>query len=200
MGAGPTQGPVPLGRVLLAALTAALLASVSHSLDHLSIAVPPSARGSPLSADVLSRSGSLSDLSFRIRTSAEDFLQDRRTFPANRPNVSICPEWTTPETARIAMAKRPKRPSSTPKKPPLPPQTPAPKPTSRSGGKQPPAPPSQPQFITIADAAVRLGVSIKTIHRWIQAGKLAAVRVGRQIRIPLGAFVHFLGTLPPARP
>jgi excisionase family DNA binding protein len=99
------------------------------------------------------------------------------------------------------MAKRPKRPSSTPKKPALPPQSPGQKPAPKGRGKRRPAqPPSQPQLITIADAATRLGVSIKTIRRWIQAGKLAAVRVGRQIRIPLGAFVHFLGTLPPARP
>jgi excisionase family DNA binding protein len=85
------------------------------------------------------------------------------------------------------MARRSKR---TPKKP-----------AQQAGGSQPPKQPAaSPQLITIADAAVRLGVSIKTIRRWIQAGKLAAVRVGRQIRIPLGAFMHFLGTLPPARP
>lgn len=85
------------------------------------------------------------------------------------------------------MARRSKR---TPKKP-----------AQQAAASQPPKQPaSPPQLITIADAAARLGVSIKTIRRWIQAGKLAAVRVGRQIRIPLGAFMHFLGTLPPARP
>lgn len=98
------------------------------------------------------------------------------------------------------MAKRPKRPSSTPKKPLLPPQTPAPKPASKAGGMQPPTPPSQPQFVTIAAAAARLGVSIKTIRRWIRDRKLAAVRMGSQIRIPLGALLHFIGGLPPARP
>jgi excisionase family DNA binding protein len=79
----------------------------------------------------------------------------------------------------------------------MPPQTPAPKPTRKAGGTRPP---SQPQFITIAEAAVRLGVSEKTVRRWIRDGKLPAVRMGSQIRIPLGALLHFIGSLPPAQP
>lgn len=99
------------------------------------------------------------------------------------------------------MARRPKRSVSAPKNQPLPPHVPAPKPTPKARGTRPPTQPrSQPQFITIADAADRLGVSIKTVRRWIAAGRLAAVRMGSQIRIPLGGLVHFIGALPPARP
>ena len=100
----------------------------------------------------------------------------------------------------MAKPKRPNKPSSgKPKTPPQRPQTSStePRPARRPGKPQPPA---QPQFITIADAAARLGVSEKTIRRWIARGKLAAVRAGSQIRIPIGAFLQFIGTLPPARP
>ena len=99
------------------------------------------------------------------------------------------------------MAKRPKKLRSTPKNPPLPSQNPRPKPTPKAGGIRPLAhPPSQPQFITIADAAARLSVSVETIWRWIAHGKLVVVRVGCRVLIPLGAFVPFLRMLPPAQP
>ena len=100
--------------------------------------------------------------------------------------------------------KKPKSPPnplrSTPPAPPSSPTTPAAgtgsQPTSAS--KKPQA--IQPQFITIADAAKRLGVSEKTVRRWIDRRKLPAVRMGSQLRIPIGAFLHFIGGLPPARP
>lgn len=100
----------------------------------------------------------------------------------------------------MAKPKHPRKTSSKkPKNPPKPPQT--------SGARSPSAqrptkskPKTQPQFITIADAAARLGVSEKTIRRWIAAGRLAAVRMGSHIRIPLGALLHFIGGLPPAQP
>lgn len=97
----------------------------------------------------------------------------------------------------------PKHPSRTsakkPKNPPKPPQTCGAR--SRSARRSSkPQPLARPQFITIADAAARLGVSEKTIRRWITRSEIAAVRVGSHIRIPLGAFLHFIGGLPPARP
>jgi excisionase family DNA binding protein len=38
-------------------------------------------------------------------------------------------------------------------------------------------------FLTIADAAERLGVSSKTVRRLISAGRIPAFRVGRLVRI-----------------
>jgi excisionase family DNA binding protein len=100
----------------------------------------------------------------------------------------------------MAKPKRPNKSSSN--KPKIPPQR-----SQSSGGGSHPARrrikaqlPAQPQFITIADAAARLGVSEKTIRRWISASRLAAVRMGSHIRIPLGALLHFIGGLPPAQP
>lgn len=41
------------------------------------------------------------------------------------------------------------------------------------------------RLLSPAEAAQELGVSVKTIHRWDAAGKLATVRtVGNQRRIP----------------
>ena len=105
---------------------------------------------------------------------------------------------------KLSSKKKPKSspntPRSIPPAPPSSPTTPAPntgsQPTSPSKKRQP----IQPQFITIADAAQRLGVSEKTIRRWIDRRKLPAVRMGSQLRIPVGAFLHFIGGLPPARP
>lgn len=113
----------------------------------------------------------------------------------------------------MAKPKHPNKPSSNkPKKPPHPPQPIQPAPSNSptapaSGTGSQPTPPSkkkqqpaQPQFISIADAAERLNVSEKTVRRWIDCHKLPAVRMGSQLRIPIGAFLHFIGTLPPARP
>jgi excisionase family DNA binding protein len=113
----------------------------------------------------------------------------------------------------MAKPKHPNKPSSKkkPKNPPHPPRSTQPAPSSApttpapNTGSQPTSPskkqqPIQPQFISIADAAKRLGVSEKTIRRWIDRRKLPAVRMGSQLRIPIGAFLHFIGGLPPARP
>jgi len=43
--------------------------------------------------------------------------------------------------------------------------------------------PSVPQLLSVREVAGRLGVSAKTISRWIHAGNLRAHRLGRQIRI-----------------
>lgn len=40
-------------------------------------------------------------------------------------------------------------------------------------------------YITVADAAERLGISTMTAYRLIGAGDMPAVRVGGQIRIPV---------------
>ena len=103
----------------------------------------------------------------------------------------------------MTMAKRRKTPK--PGLPPIPPQAPAPKPANnptppKRANPRKPKPAPQPQFITIADAAARLGVSEKTIRRWIAAGLLAAVRMGSQIRISISALLHFISTLHPAKP
>jgi excisionase family DNA binding protein len=112
----------------------------------------------------------------------------------------------------MAKPKRPSKPSSKkPKNPPHSHQSTQPAPSSSpttpaagTGSQPTPASkkpqPVQPQFITIADAAKRLGISEKTIRRWIDRRKLPAVRMGSQLRIPIGAFLHFIGGLPPARP
>jgi excisionase family DNA binding protein len=101
------------------------------------------------------------------------------------------------------MAKRRKTPK--PGLPPILPQAPTPKPAIKPTPPKPvkprlPRPAPQPQFITIAEAAARLGVSEKTIRRWIAAGLLAAVRMGSQIRISVSALLHFISTLHPAKP
>jgi excisionase family DNA binding protein len=41
--------------------------------------------------------------------------------------------------------------------------------------------------ITIADAAQRLGLSIRTIERRIKAGELPSVKIGGSVRIPISA-------------
>jgi excisionase family DNA binding protein len=72
--------------------------------------------------------------------------------------------------------------------------TPAPKPARRSRKAPPP-----PQFLSVDEAAARLGVSPKTIRRLIDSDELPAVRVASSIRIAIGAFMHYIGNLPPAR-
>lgn len=42
------------------------------------------------------------------------------------------------------------------------------------------------RLVTVAEAASILGVSKRTIRRWIQAGRLASIRIGsRVVRIPI---------------
>jgi excisionase family DNA binding protein len=43
----------------------------------------------------------------------------------------------------------------------------------------------QGQHVTVAEAARRLAVNPKTIHRRIRAGELQAIRIGRAVRVSL---------------
>lgn len=49
-----------------------------------------------------------------------------------------------------------------------------------------------PQLLTVRDAAIRLSVSTKSIRRWIEAGELPAVRLGRAVRIEEAAMADFV--------
>lgn len=42
----------------------------------------------------------------------------------------------------------------------------------------------RPPLLSPNDVARELGVSYKTVYRWIYAGRLEAVRYGRLLRIP----------------
>jgi len=46
---------------------------------------------------------------------------------------------------------------------------------------------SAPGYLTAAEAATRLGISLRTVRRRIADGSLATVRIGRAVRIPAGA-------------
>ncbi len=52
---------------------------------------------------------------------------------------------------------------------------------------------NSPGFISSAAAAVQLGVSLATVRRLVRTGRLPAVRVGGQLRIP----ADFAATLQP---
>ena len=57
----------------------------------------------------------------------------------------------------------------------------------------PAAPRSLPRFLSINHVAERLGLSTKTIRRWIGAGELPVHRLGRQLRVSendLDLFLH----------
>jgi excisionase family DNA binding protein len=53
----------------------------------------------------------------------------------------------------------------------------------------------EPDYLTAADAATRLGISLRTVRRRIADGSLPSVRIGRAVRIPAAAL-----DLPVARP
>jgi excisionase family DNA binding protein len=53
----------------------------------------------------------------------------------------------------------------------------------------------EPEYLTAAEAAARLGISLRTARRRIADGSLASVRIGRAVRIPAAAL-----DLPVARP
>jgi excisionase family DNA binding protein len=44
-----------------------------------------------------------------------------------------------------------------------------------------------PSLVTLQDAASRLGVSLSTIRRKVAAGEIPSIRVGRSVRLDLGA-------------
>lgn len=50
----------------------------------------------------------------------------------------------------------------------------------------------EPEFITVASIATRLGVSKMTVYRLINNGELAAIKIGRTYRVPTKAFEQFL--------
>jgi excisionase family DNA binding protein len=51
------------------------------------------------------------------------------------------------------------------------------------------SPESGERFLSVAEVAVRLDVSEKTVRRMIDREELAAIRVGSQLRIDLAAYV-----------
>ena len=46
---------------------------------------------------------------------------------------------------------------------------------------------AEPEYVTAAEAAERLGISLRTIRRRIADGSLPSVRIGRAVRIPVTA-------------
>jgi len=54
---------------------------------------------------------------------------------------------------------------------------------------------SEAEYLTAAEAAARLGISLRTVRRRIADGSLPSVRIGRAVRIPVAAL-----ELPAARP
>jgi len=53
----------------------------------------------------------------------------------------------------------------------------------------------EPDYLTAAETAIRLGISLRTVRRRIADGSLPSVRIGRAVRIPAAAL-----DLPVARP
>lgn len=43
-------------------------------------------------------------------------------------------------------------------------------------------------YRTAKEVAAELGVSLRTVRRWVADGRLNATRVGRSVRIPVGAY------------
>lgn len=54
---------------------------------------------------------------------------------------------------------------------------------------------SEAEYLTAAEAAERLGISLRTVRRRIADGSLPSARIGRAVRIPVAAL-----DLPAARP
>lgn len=50
-------------------------------------------------------------------------------------------------------------------------------------------------YRTAAEVALELGVSLRTVRRWVADGRLRATRVGRSVRIPVDAY---RGASPPS--
>jgi excisionase family DNA binding protein len=51
-----------------------------------------------------------------------------------------------------------------------------------------------PKFFSVRDLAAQIGVSTKTVGRWITQGDLRAHRLGRQIRIAEDDAVSFIAS------
>jgi len=58
---------------------------------------------------------------------------------------------------------------------------------------------SRRQYESVADAAARVGVSTKTVRRWIASGQLAGYRIGpRLLRVDPDEFDRMLTLIPTA--
>ncbi len=55
-------------------------------------------------------------------------------------------------------------------------------------------------LLTVPEAAERLRVHVITVRRYIKAGRLAAVRVGRNVRVRTSALEAFIGGASDERP
>ncbi len=59
----------------------------------------------------------------------------------------------------------------------------------------------QPEFVTLADAAERCNVSVRTVRRWIDSGHLRAYRVGpRTIRVVIEDLDNLFRPIPSPLP
>lgn len=47
-------------------------------------------------------------------------------------------------------------------------------------------------FLNVKEAAEFLGVSKKTVLRWISKGELFAIKIGREYRIPKASIIEFV--------
>ena len=59
--------------------------------------------------------------------------------------------------------------------------------------------PGRVRYLTVEEVAELVRVSRMTVYRWVRAGELPAVRVGRSFRIPqdaLDAFLRSSSTVP----
>ncbi len=54
------------------------------------------------------------------------------------------------------------------------------------------AAPLRPRLVSIEDGGRYLGVSAKTLRRWVADGRLATVRLGRRVLVELAALDHLV--------
>lgn len=50
----------------------------------------------------------------------------------------------------------------------------------------------QDEYFSIEEVAVKLKVAYLTVYRWVQSGKLKAVKAGKQYRIRKSDLEHFI--------
>lgn len=58
------------------------------------------------------------------------------------------------------------------------------------------------RYLTVAEAANELSVSVFTIRAWLARRKLGYVKLGRSVRVPAAEIARFVerGTVPPIKP